>query len=282
MLQGESAVAALQHVVACRRASWITPATCRNTEVSRDPQSLRQRGNGGRDVELSVVMPCLNEAETVATCVRKALGFFAEHGVDGEVIIADNGSTDGSPATRRGAGARVVPVPRKGYGSALIGRHPRRARHATSSWATPTTPTTSPGSMPFVERAARRRRPGHGQPVQGRHRARRHAVAAPLPRQPGPQLRRPAVLPQQDRRLPLRAARLPPRGDPAARPADRRHGVRQRDGGQARTLAELRDPRGADDAVAGRPHAARRTCAPGATAGGTCASCCCTARAGCS
>jgi glycosyl transferase family 2 len=72
-------------------------------------------------VELSVVMPCLNEAETVETCVRKALGFFAEHGVDGEVVIADNGSTDGSQQLAREAGARVVPVTAKGYGNALMG-----------------------------------------------------------------------------------------------------------------------------------------------------------------
>jgi glycosyltransferase involved in cell wall biosynthesis len=72
-------------------------------------------------VELSVVMPCLNEAETVETCVRKALASFAEHGVDGEVIIADNGSTDGSQQLAREAGARVVPVTDKGYGNALMG-----------------------------------------------------------------------------------------------------------------------------------------------------------------
>jgi hypothetical protein len=72
-------------------------------------------------VELSVVMPCLNEAETVETCVRKARGFFEEHGVDGEVIIADNGSTDGSQQLARDAGARVVPVSDKGYGNALMG-----------------------------------------------------------------------------------------------------------------------------------------------------------------
>ena len=72
-------------------------------------------------MELSVVMPCLNEAETVETCVRKALGFFAEHGVDGEVVIADNGSTDGSQQLAREAGARVVPVTDKGYGNALMG-----------------------------------------------------------------------------------------------------------------------------------------------------------------
>jgi glycosyltransferase involved in cell wall biosynthesis len=80
-------------------------------------------------VELSVVMPCLNEAETVETCVRKALGFFAEHGVDGEVVIADNGSTDGSQQLAREAGARVVPVTAKGYGNALMGGI--RAAHGT-------------------------------------------------------------------------------------------------------------------------------------------------------
>ena len=49
-------------------------------------------------MELTVVMPCLNEAETVATCVRKAIGFLASSGISGEVLVADNGSTDGSQA----------------------------------------------------------------------------------------------------------------------------------------------------------------------------------------
>src|SRR5690349_15477741 len=66
-------------------------------------------------------MPCLNEAETVETCVRKAVGFLEEYGIDGEVILADNGSTDGSQALAEAAGARVVNVPRKGYGHALMG-----------------------------------------------------------------------------------------------------------------------------------------------------------------
>src|ERR1700693_835924 len=66
-------------------------------------------------------MPCLNEAETVATCVRKAIGFLAESGISGEVLVADNGSTDGSQALATEAGARVVPVSDKGYGNALMG-----------------------------------------------------------------------------------------------------------------------------------------------------------------
>lgn len=69
--------------------------------------------------ELTVLMPCLNEAETVATCVRKALGWMERHGVEGEVLIADNGSTDGSQALAAAAGARVIEVPVKGYGAAL-------------------------------------------------------------------------------------------------------------------------------------------------------------------
>jgi hypothetical protein len=73
------------------------------------------------DLELTVVMPCLNEAETVATCVRKAIGFLAANGISGEVLVADNGSTDGSQQLATEAGARVVPISEKGYGNALMG-----------------------------------------------------------------------------------------------------------------------------------------------------------------
>src|ERR1700689_272175 len=66
-------------------------------------------------------MPCLNEAETVATCVTKAVKFLADSGVSGEVVLADNGSTDGSQQLAADAGARVVPVSAKGYGNALMG-----------------------------------------------------------------------------------------------------------------------------------------------------------------
>ncbi len=72
-------------------------------------------------MELTVVMPCLNEAETVATCVHKAVTFIADSGIDGEVVVADNGSTDGSRQLAADAGARVVPIPERGYGNALMG-----------------------------------------------------------------------------------------------------------------------------------------------------------------
>jgi glycosyltransferase involved in cell wall biosynthesis len=71
--------------------------------------------------ELTILMPCLNEAETIAVCIRKAQSFLAREQIDGEVLIADNGSTDGSQKIARQEGARVVDIPVKGYGAALIG-----------------------------------------------------------------------------------------------------------------------------------------------------------------
>jgi glycosyltransferase involved in cell wall biosynthesis len=71
--------------------------------------------------ELSVVMPCLNEAETLAICIKKAQLFFKRENVRGEVVIADNGSTDGSIKIAEDLNARVVHVQEKGYGNALIG-----------------------------------------------------------------------------------------------------------------------------------------------------------------
>ncbi|GAA4367718.1 glycosyltransferase family 2 protein [Agromyces bauzanensis] len=72
-------------------------------------------------IELSIVMPCLNEAETLAVCIDKANGYLERSGVAGEVIVADNGSTDGSQDIARAHGARVVDIPARGYGSALLG-----------------------------------------------------------------------------------------------------------------------------------------------------------------
>jgi len=72
-------------------------------------------------IEISVVLPCLNERETVATCVAKAVRTLQAAGLRGEVIVADNGSTDGSIELARSAGARVVHVEHRGYGNALKG-----------------------------------------------------------------------------------------------------------------------------------------------------------------
>jgi len=72
-------------------------------------------------IEVSVVIPCLNEAETLGTCIEKATRSMREHGITGEVVVADNGSSDESPAIARRLGAVVVDVATKGYGSALMG-----------------------------------------------------------------------------------------------------------------------------------------------------------------
>jgi glycosyltransferase involved in cell wall biosynthesis len=71
--------------------------------------------------ELTILMPCLNEAETLAACIGKAYDFLRRTGVDGEVVVADNGSTDGSQAIAEKHGARVVAVEARGYGSAILG-----------------------------------------------------------------------------------------------------------------------------------------------------------------
>ena len=78
-------------------------------------------GESATSVELTILMPCLNEAETVGTCIDKALRFLSQADVSGEVLIADNGSTDGSAAIAQQRGARVVQVADRGYGAALIG-----------------------------------------------------------------------------------------------------------------------------------------------------------------
>ncbi len=70
-------------------------------------------------VELTILMPCLNERETLATCITKARAYLERSGVTGEVLVADNGSSDGSPGLAEQAGARVVQEAHKGYGSAL-------------------------------------------------------------------------------------------------------------------------------------------------------------------
>lgn len=78
-------------------------------------------GEMAKELELTIIMPCLNEAETLATCIDKAQSYLTRSGIKGEVLIADNGSTDGSQEIARRHGARVVDVPSRGYGAALLG-----------------------------------------------------------------------------------------------------------------------------------------------------------------
>jgi glycosyltransferase involved in cell wall biosynthesis len=74
-----------------------------------------------KPIELTIVMPCLNEAETLKVCIDKAMKYLNDNNISGEVVIGDNGSTDGSQDIARSCGARIVDIPRKGYGSALMG-----------------------------------------------------------------------------------------------------------------------------------------------------------------
>lgn len=103
------------HSVQLERAALPDEPTHEGSRsAAREPSPCRPA------IELTILMPCLNEARTLATCITKARRFLARAGVSGEVVIADNGSTDGSQAIAEGAGARVVNVPVRGYGAALI------------------------------------------------------------------------------------------------------------------------------------------------------------------
>ena len=84
-------------------------------------QEFRPEAPDDDGVELSIVMPCLNEAETLALCIRKAMAFLRDNNITGEVVVADNGSTDGSRQIANAMGARLVGVEARGYGAALIG-----------------------------------------------------------------------------------------------------------------------------------------------------------------
>jgi glycosyltransferase involved in cell wall biosynthesis len=88
------------------------------TKVQTSPAEVKIDGNR---TELSILMPCLNEAETLAICIKKAQKALDDLHVNGEVVVADNGSTDGSPDIAASLGARVIHVAEKGYGSALLG-----------------------------------------------------------------------------------------------------------------------------------------------------------------
>lgn len=80
----------------------------------------RQMTTDATPIELTILMPCLNEALTLRTCVDKALAFIARTGISGEVLVADNGSTDGSQQLAEAYGARLICVERRGYGAALL------------------------------------------------------------------------------------------------------------------------------------------------------------------
>ena len=181
-------------------------------------------------MELTIVMPCLNEAETVATCVNKAMKFLADSGVSGEVVVADNGSTDGSQRLAEDAGARVVPVSDKGYGNALMGGIlAARGEYVIMGDADDSYDFSN--LMPFVTEL----RSGADLVMGNRFKGGiAPGAMPPLHRYLGNPVLSfigAAVLPLQHRRFPLRAAGVPPGERHRAGPAGDRHGVRQRDGG---------------------------------------------------
>ena len=202
-------------------------------------------------IELTILMPCLNEAETLAICIQKAKRFLdrlrhLRRGADRRQWQHRRLAADRQRHGRaRRAGAR------EGLWRGAARRHRRGAR-----------PLHHHGRCRRFLRfrrarrlrgaAARRRRTGDGQSLRRRHRGRRHAAAAPLSRQSGAELPRPAVLPGQGPGFPLRAARLQRGEHPGARPADHRHGVRQRDG-RARRAGRPAHRGSADHAEARRP-----------------------------
>src|SRR3954468_3394606 len=90
------------------------------TDARTQPSSDDARSDAEPALKVSVVIPCLNEAENIEECVTRARSVMSDHGIAGEVVVADNGSEDGSAALATGAGARVVHEPRRGYGSAYL------------------------------------------------------------------------------------------------------------------------------------------------------------------
>ena len=98
-------------------------STTQNTVLAK----ADARETGRPYLELTILIPCLNEAETIASCIRKAQGFLERSGIAGEVLISDNGSTDGSIEIAKALGARVENAPIRGYGGAL--NHGIKAAH---------------------------------------------------------------------------------------------------------------------------------------------------------
>ena len=228
-------------------------------------------------------MPCLNEADTLGTCMRKAQRAFAEHGIAGEVIVADNGSTDGSQAIARRLGARVVARRGAWIRQRADGRHRRSARAVRAH-------------------GRRRRQLRLPRAAEVRRQAARGIRSrAGLPAAAGGGTVMPGAMPFLHRWWAIRCSRCW-RGAGSTRrstmstaacagsPRSSRQRLEQRCTGmefatemiiKSSLLGAHR--RGADHAASRRPQVRmRRTCARFATAGGRCASSCCTARAGCS
>ena len=226
-------------------------------------------------MELTVVMPCLNEAETVATCIPKAIGSWQR-------AASRRGDRRRQRQHRRlqaiAANAGPASCRQRATAPPCSAASAARGRYVIMGDADDSYDFTH--LMPFVDELREGADLVMGNRFQGGIAPGRDAAAASVSRQPRAELHRPHVLPQPigDFHCGLRGFR---RDACCARSAGHRHGVRQRDGRQG-DAPRQHDDRGADHPAPRTAAAARRTCVPGATAGGTCAFCCCSARAGCS
>jgi glycosyltransferase involved in cell wall biosynthesis len=159
------------------------------------------------EIKFTVLMPCLNEAETIGACIAKALNYFAEHNVRGEIIVADNGSTDGSQGLAEQLGARVIHVSRRGYGAALIaGIEASHGEYIIMG--------DSDGTYDFshLEAFVDRLRAGAdlvlGNRFNGGHQAWSHAMAASLSGESSFEFHRPTIIQCTGGRFSLRIAWL--------------------------------------------------------------------------
>ena len=246
--------------------SRMSPAT-RGSRGHREPRpgDVEDRGLGG-DALPERGRPRSRQA------VRQAREVLDEERLQGEVVVVDNGSTDRTAELAEAAGARVIAEPERGYGNAYrAGFAAARGDYILMLDADLTYPIERPAQV--HRRARRRRRPGDGRPLRGA-RARGDAVAAPLRRQPGPHRHPQPLLPHRRQGRPLRDAGAAPRRPPPARPAQLGDGVRLRDGDPG---GEERPRRSRSSRSSTTRARASRSSRPGATAGGTCASCSSTA-----
>ena len=90
-------------------------------QITQDIPDILETPTSAQVLEVSVVLPCLNEHETLEACIAKATAALNSAGIEGEVVVADNGSTDGSIEIAESAGARLVHIENRGYGNALKG-----------------------------------------------------------------------------------------------------------------------------------------------------------------